>query len=108
LLTILTHEKKYESIFTAIYHSGLICLTFFVLLGFGVTKYFDFLFLSMHRLIFTDTSWLFPSSDTLIQVFPNEFFVLFAKQFAINTIISSLVLVIVSFIAKHLVRKQRA
>ncbi len=59
----------------------------------------------MHRLLFTDTLWLFPSSDTLIQVFPNDFFVLFAKQFSINVITTSILLILVSLVARRFVRK---
>lgn len=108
LITILVHEKRYEMIFTSTFYSGLICLALFIFLGVGVTKYFDVMFLTMHKLFFTGTSWLFLSSDTLIQVFPNEFFVLFAKQFAVNTIISSSCLVILSLIAKFLIHTRNS
>lgn len=105
LMTILVHEKRYETLFTSLYHGGLICLAFFILIGMGILQYFDSLFLTMHKLLFKDTLWLFPSSDTLIQVFPNEFFVLFAKQFAINTIVTSVILAVVSFIAIRVARR---
>jgi len=106
LITILAHEKKYETIFIHLYHAGLICLAFFLILGIGMAKYFDSLFLAMHKVLFADSLWLFPPSDTLIQVFPGEFFVLFAKQLAINTIITSVVLIVLSFVGKYVFKKR--
>jgi len=87
------------------FYSGLICLSLFLLLGIGISKYFDFLFLNIHKLLFTDTLWLFPSTDTLIQVFPNEFFVLFARQFAINVMITSGILAAVSFVTNIVIHR---
>lgn len=106
LITILVHEKNYEIIFTGLFYGSLICLFFFLLLGLGISKYFDAMFLSLHKVLFTESLWLFPPTDTLIQLFPNQFFVLFAKQFAINTIATSSVLIMISLTGKYVLKKR--
>ena len=36
---------------------------------------FDFLFVEFHRLFFTGDTWIFPTSDTLIRLFPERFWI---------------------------------
>ncbi len=105
LIIIITHEKRYESIFTMVSVSSIICVVTIGALGFGLTNYFDSIFLQMHHVLFANTFWLFPPDDMLVQVFPNEFFVLFANRFVLNTLITCVVLLIVSALGKILVRR---
>jgi len=47
-----------------------------ILLGLIVTlTSFDWLFTEFHRLFFTGSTWLFPVSDTLIRLFPEQFWI---------------------------------
>lgn len=105
LIIIIVHEKKYEIIFTSLAHGCLFTIGFLLLLGFGVFKHFDELFLGMHKVIFRDDLWLFPSTDTLVQIFPAEFFVLFANQLVINTTVTCIFLFALAQAGKILARK---
>jgi len=52
-------------------------LTVFVIVGGlgGVTLAFDWLFTQFHRLFFEGSTWIFPTSDTLIRLFPERFWI---------------------------------
>lgn len=105
LITIIVHEKDYESIFTSFVYGSIICLVVISALGMGLASYFDSLFLQMHKILFTNTLWLFSPNDTLIQVFPGEFFVFFAKNLVINTVRTCLLLLVASFCGKIYIRR---
>lgn len=105
LIIIIVHEKDYESIFIGMLYSCLAGLGFFFLLGFTVSNFFDPFFLSLHKLIFTDNLWLFPSTDTLVRLFPSEYFELFAKKLVINTVVVNLALIILSLVGVKLIKK---
>lgn len=106
LIIIIVHEKAYESIFTALVYGTTICLLAIGALGIGLSSYFDFLFQKMHKILFTNTLWLFPVDDTLVLVFPNEFFVLFANHLVINTVGTCLLLLGLSICGKIYIRRQ--
>lgn len=96
LMLLLTHEKRYEIIFTATFYGSLLCLLFIAAIAIGLTQNFDIMFTGMHKILFSENLWLFPPDDNLVNVFPVEFFVLFANSLALNIVYSSTVLLIVS------------
>jgi integral membrane protein (TIGR01906 family) len=64
-----------EDLRAAIFHGSV--LTAGLLVG-GVALVFlgfDVLFVQFHALFFEGTSWLFPTSDTLIRLFPEQFWI---------------------------------
>lgn len=54
---------------------GIITIALILLGMFLTLTAFDWLFTEFHRLFFTGSSWLFPTSDTLIRLFPEQFWV---------------------------------
>lgn len=63
---------------------------------------FDWIFLQFHYLSFDNDLWQLPESSNLIKLFPQQFFVNFANRIAIQTLIISVILILVSL---YLVRK---
>lgn len=63
---------------------------------------FDWIFLRFHYLTFDNDLWQLPESSNLIKLFPQQFFVNFANRIAIQTLIISVILILVSL---YLVRK---
>lgn len=99
LLTLL-FKKDYASIVFSFFTSSIATLLFILALGVGLQKAFDPLFIKFHQITFQNDLWLFPPDDNLIKLLPKEFFVLFAQRLALNILISSLLLVLVSFILR--------
>ncbi len=62
-------------------------------------KYFDFVFIKFHLLMFSNSYWLFPPDDLLVEIFPEKFFSLFAERLAQNILICSIVIGALSFFA---------
>ena len=108
MYTIIARAKRYEIIFTATFYGSVICLVFSSLLALGLLVQFDTFFNILHAALFKSNSWAFPGDDNLIQVFPAEFFVLFAKQLSLNVIYTSATLVALSIIGKLLIRKKKS
>ncbi|MBM4429021.1 MAG: TIGR01906 family membrane protein [Chloroflexi bacterium] len=67
------HPKRWYHAWRAISWAGL--FLFVLLASIGLLAYvnFNLFFTTFHRLLFTGDSWLFPFSDTLIQLFPLPF-----------------------------------
>lgn len=63
---------------------------------------FDWIFLQFHYLSFDNDLWQLPESSNLIKLFPQQFFVNFANRIAIQTLIISVILILVSL---YLVRE---
>jgi integral membrane protein (TIGR01906 family) len=63
----------------ALYRSllwGSIWTVVLIVLGLVVTlTSFEWLFTEFHRLFFTGNTWIFPTSDTLIRLFPEQFWI---------------------------------
>ncbi|MBI4037670.1 DUF1461 domain-containing protein, partial [Candidatus Curtissbacteria bacterium] len=69
-------------------------------LGLGLTKGFNQLFLIFHKKVFSNDLWLFPPDDNLVKLFPTQFFVFFANRLAIQIILTSLVISILTFLVR--------
>lgn len=76
------------------------CILLFVLLfgiGFLAFANFDLFFTTFHRLFFVGDTWLFPRSDTLIQLFPLPFWMDATFIIALLTLAESLVVAVVAY-----------
>ena len=83
--------------FNALYWGGLLTIALILLGLIAVVSSFDWLFTQFHTLFFVGDSWIFPTSDTLIRLFPEQFWVdAFALVFGL-TLLEALVLAIVAF-----------
>lgn len=75
-----------------------ILLTSLILLSFILSLLsFDWSFIYFHQLLFTNNLWLFPPQDNLIKLFPETFFVAFARQLLINILICIFLLLIAAY-----------
>lgn len=59
---------------------------------------FTYSFLLFHKLVFRNMLWLFPPEDTLIQLFPEDFFIAFTQQLLSNIIITTGILGLITAI----------
>lgn len=99
---LLIFKRKKKLIFSAIFISSFITFIFFLMTAFGLFTSFDFLFTKFHEILFTNQLWLFREDDTLIKLFPREFFVIFASTLSLYILITSLIAAIVSQILKKI------
>jgi len=65
-------------------------------IGLGAALSFDWFFVKFHQVFFEGNSWLFPETDTLIQLFPEPFWYAAAIILAGGTIGEALILGIVA------------
>ena len=77
------------------------CLAFCILLvGIGVVAYtsFDLFFTAFHHLLFKGDTWLFAYSDTLIQLFPVQFWMDAAAALVLPAVAESILVGVVAYI----------
>ena len=90
-------KKYYGDLNSALFISSVITIFFIIFLSMGFFQ-FDLFFKGIHKVLFTNNLWLFPPDDTLIKLFPQEFFIEFANRLAFNIILTSLVLLLLSIV----------
>lgn len=71
----------------------------------GSVVAFDVLFVQFHYLFFRNELWLFAPDDTLIQLFPTQFFVEFTKLWMISTATTSFLVCAASLLFLRRTRK---
>ena len=96
LSALLIIKKQYRLLTTSLFLSSIITLSAMVLLAVGLFGVFDFLFVKFHRLVFDNNLWMFPEDDSLIRLFPQQFFISFSNQLAANIILTSALIATVS------------
>jgi integral membrane protein (TIGR01906 family) len=89
LLIIIILIVNKENISKQLIISGAIPIVLIVLLYFID---FNSLFITLHKLLFTNNYWLLPSNSLLIQTYPQEFFMNISKRLSLNIIFSSLII----------------
>lgn len=94
----LVFKKRYQDLFNALLIGSLLTLSSIVLLGLGILNAFDWFFIKLHLLLFSNNLWLFEESDNLIKLFPQQFFINFANQLAINIFVTSALIAFTSFV----------
>lgn len=100
-LGIFIVKRKTINLFMAIQSSATITLIFFLLLGLGILNYFEPVFTFTHKIIFRNDLWLFQPDDTLINLFPQQFFILFSLKIAANIIVTCIFLILISHLLKR-------
>jgi integral membrane protein (TIGR01906 family) len=78
--------------------SGGILTVLLIVLGLGTVVFaFDWLFTQFHNLFFASGTWTFPTSDTLIRLYPYEFWIdVFAFVFGL-TLLEAILIAITSW-----------
>lgn len=91
-------EKRHRDLANAILVGSMITLSSIFLLGVGLLNAFDWIFIKFHLLLFSNNLWLFEESDNLIKLFPQQFFIHFANQLAVDILISSAMIAVITFV----------
>lgn len=55
---------------------------------------FDFAFVLFHKIFFRNDIWLFPSDDTLVNLFSLNFFIFFVQKLTVNILLTLLIILI--------------
>lgn len=106
LIAFLIKKKSYRQLFEAFLISSVFIFVSIFLIAMGLLSSFDFLFTKFHQVLFTNQLWLFPQDDTLIKLLPQEFFIEFANRLAFNIALTSLAIVLTSFVLIRTVKHQ--
>ena len=85
--------KKWKEYWIALRDGGWATLFLILAILLGVTINFDWLFTAFHHLFFTGDSWLFFYSDTLIRLFPMEFWMNLFIALGFFSILFSIILI---------------
>src|SRR3990167_6771951 len=95
--------KSGEKVFAKTFMGASAITTFaLVFLWLSAVLNFDWFFLQFHYLTFDNDLWQLPEGANLIKLFPQQFFLNFANRIAIQTLIISVILILVSL---YLVRE---
>jgi integral membrane protein (TIGR01906 family) len=87
-------RKNLKTFWRAIRDGGWVTLGLIVLILAGVAINFDWLFTGFHRIFFTGDTWIFYISDTLIRLFPMEFWLNLFVVLGIFTFLFSVILIL--------------
>ncbi len=98
IIVFLLFKKNQKKIFEAFLISSGFTFTAILLTSSGLLRSFDFFFNTFHEFLFKNNLWMFTPDDNLIKLFPQRFFIEFANQLALNIILTSLTLLLVSTI----------
>lgn len=105
LIAYTIYKKEYILLFNSLIHGSLITLALIIMLSLFLNYGFNSLFRVFHILAFRNQYWLLSETTSLIKLFPQEFFEHALKKIILNSIISSLTLLTISFISKNILNK---
>ncbi|MFH1333011.1 MAG: DUF1461 domain-containing protein [archaeon] len=94
-LAILLFFILKKKVFNPMYYGGIITVGAILILFLLVIFSFDFAFTIFHKTLFRNDLWLLPTGSKLLELFPKEYFVNFAKKLGLYSIIISLLLIII-------------
>ncbi len=106
LSMFLVLKKQIKTLANSFLISSSLTIIFVMAASIGLLNAFDNLFIKFHQALFTNNLWLFPPDDNLIKLFPEQFFVEFANQLAVNILLSSSIIAATSFVLKKLARSK--
>ncbi len=96
-------KKRFPKILSiSIFLSGAFILAVTAIILLSSTMGFDGFFIVFHKLFFPQGNWLFSSSDSLIRIYPSEFFYDIAKKIFTSIIIYGNILIGVGIISIYL------
>ncbi len=99
----LVYKKEYKNILDSF------ILSSFIMIGvilFLLLIPFDLFFTKFHELTFSNNLWLLGQEDNLIKLFPQEFFFNISFKIGINILITSIILIVLSFLLKFKLNKK--
>lgn len=88
LAIFIYYLKSTKPLASILLPTGKITLTFLILFLLLIMFKFNFLFNTIfHPLLFPQGNWTFPSNSTIIQIFPQDFFISFALRLACTSLL---------------------
>lgn len=108
LILWLIIKKQQKILFNSLIVSSIATFVFTLLLGLGFLNAFDALFLKFHQIFFANNLWQFVEDDSLIKLFPQDFFIEFANRLAINILASSAIIASVAHTIKLFFERSKA
>ena len=93
-----------SSVWRAVYQGCLLLLVLLAVIGVLALTNFDVFFVLFHRLLFHGDSWLFAYSDTLIQLFPVQFWMDATAGLAVPAVAASVLGGLLAYTRSHRVR----
>lgn len=91
---------------TALFNGAVLTLVIFGAIGLFALVAFDAFFVLFHRIFFVGDSWLFLTSDSLIQFYPEPFWVDASLGIAVFTLLEAVVLLVLAWWARRRVLKR--
>jgi integral membrane protein (TIGR01906 family) len=91
-------------VWQAVYQGCLVLLALLAAIGVLALTNFDVFFVLFHRLLFRGDSWLFAYSDTLIQLFPVQFWMDATAGLAVPAVAASVLVGLLAYILCQRVR----
>lgn len=96
-LFVVWRAASVTAAWSALFTGAVLTLVIFGVIGLFALLAFDAFFVLFHRLFFVGDSWLFLTTDSLIQFYPEPFWVDASLGIAILTLLEALVLLAVSW-----------
>jgi integral membrane protein (TIGR01906 family) len=93
-----------SSVWRAVNQGCVLLLILLVVVGVLALTNFDVFFVLFHRLFFHGDTWLFAYSDTLIQLFPVQFWMDATAGLAVPAVAAGILLGMITYVLSHRVR----
>lgn len=81
----------------AVLSGGLLTIGILIIIILGAVFAWDYFFVTFHELFFSDGTWVFPYSDTLIRLFPEQFWFDIALTIGVMTIGGAISLIVLAW-----------
>lgn len=95
ILAVFILIKQKKGILDSLYYGGLATAIITIVSLLILTVAFEQAFTIFHKMLFSNNLWMLPADSTLIRLFPQEFFMDFAKRAGLNSMIISILLIMV-------------
>ncbi len=107
-LLVLWRTGRFAYARRALFSGAVVTLAIFAALGLFALLAFNAFFVAFHRVFFVGDSWMFPYTDSLIQFYPQPFWVDASLGIVVFTVIEALVVVGLTFPKVRRLALQRA
>lgn len=107
-LLVLWRATSARAAWSALFNGAALTLVIFGAIGLFALVAFDAFFVLFHRIFFVGDSWLFFTTDSLIQFYPEPFWVDASLGIAVLTLLEALVLLAVGWWGRRRVEGARA
>ena len=91
-------KKQYKKLLSSFIFSSIVTIIAIGLLSLSLIWDFLSIFTRFHEVLFRNELWLFSADDNLIKLFPQQFFISFASSLAVNIIVTSAIITLISAI----------